>query len=200
MAYNNYKRYCYRQVAGFYRLSCNLFRQMLFACLILPLACGMTQAASKIYIANETGVTLYVNSVTVSGAALSKKVWKALVDVIPPGERLAILSINRTGKFNWMDPVPRFIEPGKTSFFTSAISFEKQPGAMPLIVTQKLPGTGSGSKMWHRAEGTVETFDWTLDTGEVAGTWSPAGDRVLTVRYHTFKEDKDTNIEYRVSK
>jgi len=165
---------------------------------LLLLLTNAAHGASKIYISNETGLPLHINSISVSGASLSGKAWKAGAEVIAPGERLVILTINRTGKFNWMDPTPRFIEPGKTAFFTSKIAIDKE-SVSPLKAVQKLTGTGSGSKMWHRVEGTTETFDWTLDSTQFKGVWSATTDQLFSVVYRSFKQGKDSHVEYVVS-
>ena len=54
------------------------------SCVLLLLASGIAQAASEIYIKNETELALYISSISVSGAALNKKAWKAGADVIEP--------------------------------------------------------------------------------------------------------------------
>ena len=98
-----------------------------------------------------------------------------------------------------MDPTPRFIEPGKTAFFATKINTDKASDVSPLVAAQKLTGTGSGSKMWHRVEGTVEIFDWTLDHTEFTGVWTSATNQAFSVVYHAFKQEKDTHVEYIIS-
>nr|MBX2886899.1 hypothetical protein [Granulosicoccus sp.] len=75
-------------------------------------------AQTHIYVVNGTGAELLVRGVQIGGDAISKKAWKKGVSQIADGDKKKVLAVNRTGKFNWMDPTPRFVEPGKTTTFT----------------------------------------------------------------------------------
>lgn len=98
-----------------------------FACHILVAvlcyfgAAGAASAQSMIYVDNQTATNLNIVDVSVHGDKINKKAWKKGETSIAPGERKSILSLNRTGKFNWMDPTPRFVEPGKTVTFHAQI-------------------------------------------------------------------------------
>lgn len=155
------------------------------------------QAASVIYVSNETLYPIIVSDITVSGARLSKKAWKRAAGTILPGERLAVLSISRTGKFNWMDPTPRFVEPGKTVFFNSTLvlaDFSKT-----LTLNQKLLGTGSGSKMWYRLQGVTEPVEWSMENNSYSAVWQVLDDLSLAIDYRAYRDKKDTHVEYVVS-
>jgi len=149
-------------------------------------------AATMIYVHNGTDGAIEVVDLKVEGDPLSKKAWKKGNAVIPAGERVSILSINRTGKFNWMDPTPRFIEPGKTAVFTAQL----RSGASGNLLTikQKLFGTGAGSKLWYSI-GEMASPEWNLPFDEISGVWSSNGSNKLRYVYRALKTQKDDNLE-----
>jgi|GEM_PF-4014506 len=162
-------------------------------------ACLMWSAANAqthIYVQNNTAHDLVVTDVSTSGGRLSKKAWKQGETKIATGDRKSVLRINRTGKFNWMDPTPRFIEPGKTIIFSTVIAADGVSDAATIQLRQKLLGTGDSSDMWHSIEGTVEKHDWYNDDAEYTALWGPNNSISVNVRYRTLTDADGTHVEY----
>jgi len=170
-------------------------RQPLFVLtfLVYMVAPSVGSAATKIFIQNDTGETIHVIEVSIAGDPLNKKAWKKEKDTIPAGKRVNVLSINRTGKFNWMDPTPRFIEPGKTVIFT--IKLRSGDDSELLTLKHKLLGTGSNSKLWYSIENESGDLEWLLPFNEVSGTW--LGDDSVKMNYilRAVETDSDDNLE-----
>jgi len=130
-------------------------------------ASSTATAATKVFIQNDTDGEIEVADLVVSGDKLSKKAWSKGKTLIAPGQRISVLSINRTGKFNWMDPTPRFIEPGKTAIFTIALSASNS--SISLSIKQKLLGTGADSKLWYSIDESTGKPDWVQPFEEISG-------------------------------
>ena len=92
------------------------------------------QAQTQIFVQNNTSYDFRVDKIAVGGDKISNKAWKRGKDKIPSGERVSVLNINRAGKVNWMDPTPRFIEPGKTAIFTAIIMADNNPQVSPITL------------------------------------------------------------------
>jgi len=155
-------------------------------------------AATKVYVQNDTDSEIEVIELLVGGDKLSKKAWSKGKTMISPGQRISVLSINRTGKFNWMDPTPRFIEPGKTAIF--AISLRTSISNKLLTIKQKLLGTGADSKLWYSIDEPSGTPDWVLPFGEISGNWSNDETGGLRYIYRALKTENDDTLELIVQK
>lgn len=170
--------------------------------LLLGIATGFSShianAQTMIFIENNTDYDLVVSDAGLSSGRLSKKAWKAGAVNVASGERGSVLSINRTGKFNWMDPTPRFVEPGKTVVFSSEVAVDGIDGASTIRLRQKLLGTGSSSKMWHGIAATPDKVeqDWANDDQQYSGTWTLDGEKELSYVYRSYAEDGETHVEY----
>ena len=147
-------------------------------------------AATQVVIENNTSAMIEVIKLSVDGDPLSKKAWKKGKAQIAAGQDGVVLSINRTGKFNWMDPTPRFIEPGKTAFFTIELRIQNSTFTPPAF-KQKLLGTGSGSRLWYLVETTEDTGKWTLPFTTITGVFEPD----IKYVYRAIKTDKDDNLQ-----
>ncbi len=156
-------------------------------------ASNTATAATKVFIQNDTDSEIEVADLVVSGDKLSKKAWRKGKALIAPGQRISVLSINRTGKFNWMDPTPRFIEPGKTAIFTIALSASNSN--KPLSIKQKLLGTGADSKLWYSIDEQTGKADWVLPFEEISGTWSNDESDGLSYVYRALKTENDDALE-----
>jgi len=169
---------------------------MLVAALTAGIGYSSAHAQSRVFIQNDTEFDLVVTDVSTSGGRLSKKAWKTDAQAIARGERKSVLKINRAGKFNWMDPTPRFIEPGKTIIFTTVIAPDGGSNIAPLQLRQKLLGTGESSDMWHSIDGTDEKHDWYNDDADYQAVWKPNDTDSIDVQYRIVEEDGDTHVEY----
>ncbi|MBX2824641.1 MAG: hypothetical protein KTR33_07915, partial [Gammaproteobacteria bacterium] len=138
--------------------------------------------------------------VQIGGDAISKKAWKKGVSQIADGDKKKVLAVNRTGKFNWMDPTPRFVEPGKTTTFTvelgSALSAAEE---QTLALKLKLLGTGKSSKMWYTLGGATTEFDWQLEPEEFEAQWSADVDTTFSVSFRAYEDGGKTHVEYSVT-
>lgn len=155
---------------------------------------GQVLAQTLIYVENNTSDTLVVTDVRTEGDNLSKKAWKKGAVTVPPGGRVSVMSINRTGKINWMDPTPRFVEPGSTVVFVTEISFEKS--TEQLLLKQKLYGQGKTTKMWYSLGGLEESFDWTADHTKLQGEWLLSEGNPVDVTFRSFEDGVKTHVEY----
>lgn len=153
-------------------------------------------AATSMFVQNDTELEISVDSIDVTGSRLSKKAWKRGETSIPSGNRERVLSVNRTGKFNWMDPTPRFIEPGKTAVFSVALSILDNDENRPIILRLKLLGTGATSKMWYMISGAQTTVDWEFEPGEFNGKWDASANVTIDFSYRAYEENGDTHVEY----
>lgn len=152
-----------------------------------------TYAATRVLVRNNTNLPVEIIKLSVDSDPLSKKTWKKEATRIASASEAAALSINRTGKFNWMDPTPRFIEPGKTAFFTIQLRIGDTDSS--LVFRQKLLGTGSGSRLWYRVESSDDKDQWTLPYQEISGSLIQGVGYV----YRAVKTDKDDNLEIVIS-
>lgn len=169
---------------------------VLVFCGIPLLPAGQVHARTDIYLMNGTEYDLNIQDVQPSGSKISKKAWKKGVQQIPIGQREKVFSVNRTGKFNWMDPTPRFVEPGKTTTFTATIAIPQIDGSRPLELKIKLLGTGKSSKMWYSVGGAVQQHDWVADVLEIKGLWQVTSAIALPFVYRTYVEKGKTHVEY----
>lgn len=174
-------------------------RATLFLLGIAAVLCSQTVSAqTQIFIENNTDYNLVVSDAGLSSGRLSKKAWKAGLVTVAPGERGRVLSINRTGKFNWMDPTPRFVEPGKTVVFSSDVTVDGIDGASPIKLRQKLLGTGSSSNMWHGIAVAPDSGEqeWVNDDQQYRGTWTLDGENELSYVFRSYADDGETHVEY----
>ncbi len=173
---------------------------VIFAAAVLMMPVGSSFAAeqTQVYIENNSDYDLIVTDVGVAKGRLSKKAWKKGVVNIASGQRDFILSINRTGKFNWMDPTPRFVEPGKTVVFSADLAVDGIDGANTIGLKQKLLGTGSSSRMWHGISLAQDTGTqvWMNDAHNYSGTWRVNDQTELSFVYRTYEDEGETHIEY----
>ena len=160
--------------------------------LSVPFSCF---AQSHIYVDNNTTHNLEVMGLDVTGDPVSKKAFQSGATSILVGERNKVLTLNRAGKVNWMDPTPRFIEPGKTAVFTTSIGTGQ---GEPLKLRQKILGVGKASKMWYALGDAIDPH-WHQEPGEFAGEWRPTSDRQLAVQYAGNGERKDMDVTYRIT-
>ena len=172
---------------------------LLAACLGLPAKAASAPTKSQIIVQNDTGLQLLVQSITTSGDSLNKKAWKQGDAEIPAATRKTILTLNRSGKVNWMDPTPRFVEPGKTVVFAIKIALADAVDNDTITLKQKLLGTGKSSKMWHSIEVAGQDFAWTLEDTEVTGSWTPTDSAKLKFNYQSLTEKGNTHVLYRFS-
>lgn len=154
---------------------------------------ALSSAATRVFVLNNSDTEIEVTQVSVDGDKLSKKAWKKGQMKISPGERASVLSINRTGKFNWMDPTPRFIEPGKTAIFT--IQLHSNQLSQPITIKQKLLGTGSGSKLWYAMDNPSGFPNWTLPYVELAGQLPAGNSASVNYQYLAIATDSDDDLE-----
>lgn len=154
---------------------------------------AVTKAATEIFVQNDTDENIHVVDVRVNGDPLSSKAWKVGASIISPGVRTGVLSINRTGKFNWMDPTPRFIEPGNTVVFT--VQLRSDSAEKLLTLKQKLLGTGAGSKLWYAINDPDGHVKWLLPFNEITGTWLKDKPAKLNYIYRAIETKKDNNLE-----
>ena len=131
-------------------------------------------AQTHIFVQNDTPMELNVVGTEIGGGKLNKKAWEAGANTIAPNERKSVLKINRTGKSNWMDPTPRYIEPGTTIIFTTTINTNLHNSSSTIQLMQKLLGVGKSTKMWQSvsvdSDASSET-DWINTRTELSGVW-----------------------------
>lgn len=163
---------------------------------VLGLCSNAAIAATSIFVQNNSSVELKIDSIAVTGSSLSKKAWKGGEVVVAQGARERVLSINRVGKFNWMDPTPRFIEPGKTVVFSVTVQVENQQDTNPIMLQQKLLGTGSTSKMWYRVSGAESSFEWEFEPGLFEGQWQVNTNHAIRFSYRAYLDGDNTHVEY----
>lgn len=173
-----------------------LFQIVLAGALLFVSAVINAQTQTHIFIQNNSSENLIVKDVVISGDKLNKKAWKKGESAIAQGKREKVLAINRSGKFNWMDPTPRFIEPGKTVVFATTVIIESAPDSTEFQLRQKLLGTGKSSKMWHSSASNQTAQDWANDEQDYSAVWAAAEGNKLSVNYRTYKEKSNVHIEY----
>ena len=64
------------------------------------------QTQSHVFVKNETQHPLRIHKSEVGGAKVSAKAWRQGVERVSPSNREIVLTLNRKGKVNWMDPTP----------------------------------------------------------------------------------------------
>lgn len=163
---------------------------------ILLLSINTALAQTQIYVQNNTAYNLHVEDIVVSGDPISKKAWKKGASTIAQGERATLLTLKRAGKVNWMDPTPRFIEPGKTVIFATVLGIEGDVNMQPIKLTQKLFGAGKSSRMWQAVAGAKNTHQWQNDQQDYHGIWQPKGSQQIKFSYRAYKQRSDTHVEY----
>jgi len=173
---------------------CVLVRLIVVLLCTLP---GLANAKSHLYVNNETNDVLSVSSVHVGGDPISKKAWKKGPSTIPAGQKVRVLTVNRSGKVNWMDPTPRFVEPGKTTIFTTHINLPDQQEG-DLLLKLKLLGTGKSSKMWYSTGGVSDDVEWTQAAGTFASQWQTTSLSVYDVSWRAFEEEGKIHLEYHI--
>lgn len=156
---------------------------------------GMALAQTKVYVENHTDADLKVIDWSVGGDKVSKNAWKKGVESVAPGERKSILSLTRAGKLNWMDPTPRYVEPGKTVTFHTQIAAADTQAGNSVTLLQKLYGEGSTTKMWYAIDGINAPVDWELQDKEYTRQWVVA-DRAIKIVFKSYKEGDKTHVEY----
>ncbi|OED36136.1 hypothetical protein AB833_28350 [Chromatiales bacterium (ex Bugula neritina AB1)] len=163
--------------------------------LCFGLLAGKVQAQTKIYVDNRTNTGLLVTNWSVRGDRINKKAWSKGHDKIAPGERRSVLSMNRAGKLNWMDPTPRFVEPGKTVIFQTDLAVTDSAPGTSITLLQKLFGEGKTTKMWYAIDGVGGEIEWELHGLEYSSLWqSPAGPIAIT--FKSVKDGKKTHVQY----
>ncbi len=153
-------------------------------------------AQTNVYVQNNTNSALEVIDIVVTGDAISKKAWKTGVQEIPAGDREKVLTLNRAGKVNWMDPTPRYIEPGKTAMFSTNIVTAGSTQDTAIVLKQTLTGTGASSKMQHSLDNVDPKQAWTIDHETRQADWSPVAADQITVTYRAYKDSGKTHLEY----
>ncbi len=178
-----------------HRMPVNLFAALL-CCFWLS---GNALAQTKIYVDNQTDLDINVIDWSVSGDKVSKKAWKKGEKLVPPGERKSVLSLKRSGKLNWMDPTPRFVEPDKTVIFHTRITLAKLAEDKAVTLLQKLYGEGDTTKMWYAIDGVGEVKEWELHDKEYTSQWITQ-DHEIKIVFKAFKDGNKTHVEYVFSK
>lgn len=171
----------------------------LFFIVVLLLSAFNVNAETQIFVENNSDYDLVITDVAVTGAKLSTKAWSRGDVDVPAGTRVSVLKFVRTGKFNWMDPTPRFVEPGKTVVFTTSVAALNVSDGASINLLQKLLGTGKSSKMWHGIAASADTLSeqaWQNDEQEINGEWSVAEETKIPWRFRAFAEENKTYIEY----
>lgn len=172
------------------------FQVILGGGLLLVSAVINAQTQTNIFIQNNSSENLIIKDIVISGDKLSKSAWKKGESAIGKGKREKVLAINRSGKFNWMDPTPRFIEPGKTVVFATTVIIESVTDSNEFQLRQKLFGTGKSSKMWHSSASNKKAQDWANDEQDYTTMWSASEGRQFSISYRTYKEKSNVHIEY----
>lgn len=154
-------------------------------------------ASTEVFVLNKTNFDIEIANLSVTGDPLSKKAWQKKNTTVSAGQRSSVLLINRTGKFNWMDPTPRFIEPGKTAVFT--IELASKPSDQLVTIKQKLVGTGSGSTLWYAVESEESALEWVLPFEELSGTLANQQSGTLRYLLRAIETKKDDALELVIS-
>ncbi len=175
--------------------SSSVVSRVLIALSVAGTGSASAQTQSHVYVRNETQHAIRVQDVELSGAAVSARPWTQGKPSVSPGERAIVLTLNRKGKVNWMDPTPRFIEPGKEVVFSSVIRRDDAPEAT-LVLLQKLFGTGESTKLWYSAEASGQERQWHIDESVHQLTWTAPPSRRWAVDLRSFQEDGETHVEY----
>lgn len=144
---------------------------------------------------NETQQVLRIEPTSVSGAMVSANVWRRGVASVAPGGRETVLTLNRKGKVNWMDPTPRFLEPGKEIVFSTPVRLDNAPGS-PLVLLQKLLGTGESTNMWYSVDTGGGRQPWHVGEAAHRASWEPDKSERWSVAFRSFEEDGETHVEY----
>jgi len=159
------------------------------------LAIGVVRAQTKIYIDNQTDLDIGVSGWSTSGDKVSKKAWRKGKELIAPGEREWVLSLNRSGKLNWMDPTPRYVEPDKTVVFHTQISLGDMVSEKAVTLLQKLYGEGTTTKMWYAIDGVDGVIEWVLENKENHRQLIAPVSAIVVV-YKAYDDGKNTHVEY----
>ena len=169
--------------------------------IVLSLDLGAQQfahAQTHIYVKNDTQHLLRIHKSEVSGAKIDSKAWKQGAAKVAAGERERVLTIIRKGKVNWMDPTPRFIEPGKEVVFSTMVSVDGE-SRTPIALRQKLLGTGKTTKMWYLAAAEGDQPQWHIDEVSHRVYWSTSKQGQWAVDLRAYREGSKTHVEYTFS-
>ena len=162
----------------------------------LGLACPVAaQVQSHVFVKNETQQAIHIRETELGGAAVSAKAWSQGAQHVAPGERGIVLTINRKGKVNWMDPTPRFLEPGKELVFSTLVVQDGPPQASAVLL-QKLLGTGDATKMWYSVGAPGREQEWYMDDVAPGAGWKTAKSARWVVDFRSFAQDGETHLEY----
>ena len=126
---------------------------------------------------------------------VSANVWRQSVESVAPGGREIVLTLRREGKVNWMDPTPRFLEPGKEVVFSTLVTRDDAPG-MPIVLLQRLLGTGKSTNMWYSVDTEDGGRQWYIDEATHRASWGPNTSERWSIEFRSYKEDSETHVEY----
>lgn len=156
---------------------------------------GAAQAQSRVLVKNDSPHHLRIDPTSASGATVSAAVWRQGATSIAPGGREIVLTLVRKGKVNWMDPTPRFVEPGKEVVFSTRVSADNAPGS-GVVLLQKLLGTGEATKMWYSVETRGGEQRWHADAVTHRASLGPGN----AIEFRSFEQDGETHVEYVVGR
>jgi hypothetical protein len=167
-------------------------RRLFWIVLALGFA-GAALAQSQVFVKNESRHRLRIDPTSLGGATVSAAVWSQGAASVAPGGREVVLTLNRKGKVNWMDPTPRFVEPGKEAVFSTRVSLDDAPGS-GLVLLQKLLGTGESTKMWYSVDTRGGDPRWYAGAATQHASWGP--DNGWRIGFRSFEENGETHVEY----
>ena len=171
-------------------------RRLFWVVLALGFA-GAALAQSQVFVQNESGHRLRIDPTSVGGATVSAAVWRQGAASVAPGGREVVLTLNRKGKVNWMDPTPRFVEPGKEVVFATRVSLDGVRGS-GIVLLQKLLGTGESTKMWYSVEARGGEQRWSAGAAKQRASWGL--DNEWSIEFRSFEENGETHVEYVVGR
>ena len=160
---------------------------------------GGVQAQSHVYVKNDSQVPLQIQKSKTGGAHLSNKAWMRGASSVAPGAREIVLSLKRKGKNNWMDPTPRFVEPGKEVVFSTIVSVGESTSSS-MVLLQKLLGTGKTTKMWYSIDAGSEKRQWYIDESMHRVDWARSGAERWAIQFRSFRQKGETHVEYTFSR
>ena len=94
-----------------------------------------------------------------------------------------------------MDPTPRFIEPGKEVVFSTLVTRDDAPDT-PIVLLQKLSGTGKTTKMWYSVGTEGGERQWYIEESMHLASWWTTKSERWTIDFRSYREDGETHVEY----
>jgi hypothetical protein len=158
---------------------------------------AFAQTQSHVYVKNETRHALRIHGSEAGGAEVNAKAWQQGVGSVSPGGRAIVLTLNRKGKVNWMDPTPRFIEPGKEVVFSTLVTRVDAPDR-PVVLLQKLLGTGQTTTMWYSIGTESGERQWHIDESLHRASWRTTQSERWTIDFRSYREAGETHVEYTI--